>query len=546
MAIDLTPEQRETGKANFAHTAEGLTRRGFMKSLAVAGASVAVVSPAAYFGYKGMQGKPVKAALIGGGDEGGVLVGEHNPEYLEFVAVCDIRPSNMTRIFDGDPKVALRKGFKKVYGKDADKIKKFDTYEGLMEELEKNKDIEAIVIALPLVLHAKAAIDAMQIGKKRGKPIHVLTEKLMAWNISQCKKMIRTAKECNSLLSVGHQRHYSMLYAHATEVVKSGVLGDIKHIRALWHRNFTWPFKADPKMDLVKNATQPFYRDGWFPPVTHLDYDALSGKTDMLKKFGFDNVEQLIRWRLYQATGGGLMAELGSHQLDACSIFLGHVHPLAVSGVGTRSFFGPGHNDRDIDDHVFATYEFPGKNHERDKHDVVVVTYSSVSTNGFENYGECIMGDRGTMLVEKESTVMVFPEVEPGKSKTPSRAMEVGVSAGGKDKPVLESGSTWGGPSASPTATAGGPAGASNAPVSRGYREEMEDFAYCIRLWDQAASKDRRLTLCPGEVAMADAIIALTANHAMHTHQRIEFKNAWFDPASDEVPPGEQEAKVKV
>ena len=165
MAIDLTPEQRATGKANFANTANGLTRRGFMKSLAVAGAGVAVVSPAVYFGYKGMQGKPVKAALIGGGDEGGVLVGEHNPEYLEFVAVCDIRPSNMKRIFDGDPKVSLRKGFKKVYGENAEKIKKFDTYEGLMDELEKNKDIEAIVIALPLVLHAKAAIDAMKIGR---------------------------------------------------------------------------------------------------------------------------------------------------------------------------------------------------------------------------------------------------------------------------------------------------------------------------------------------------------------------------------------------
>src|SRR6516165_11959443 len=131
MAIDLTPEQREMGKANYVRTAEGLTRRGFMKSLAVAGASVAAVSPAVYFGYQSMAGRPVKAALIGGGDEGGVLVGEHNPEYLQFVAVCDIRPSNMKRIFDGDPKVALRKGFKKVYGGEADKIKKFDDYDKL-------------------------------------------------------------------------------------------------------------------------------------------------------------------------------------------------------------------------------------------------------------------------------------------------------------------------------------------------------------------------------------------------------------------------------
>jgi predicted dehydrogenase len=546
MAINLTPEQRALGQANFARTADGLSRRGFMKSLAISGAALAVATPAAYFGYKSVAGKPVKAVLIGGGDEGGVLVGEHNPEYLEFVAVCDIRPSNMKRIFEGDPKVPLRKGFNKVYGDRAKKIKQLDTYDAFLEELEKNKDVEAVVIALPLVMHAKAAIDAMKIGQKRGKPIHVLTEKLMAWNITQCKQMIRTAKECNSLLSVGHQRHYSMLYAHATEVVNAGVLGDIKHIRALWHRNFTWPFdpKSTPDMVKDKSVPQPKYRDGWFPPITHQDYDALFDKKDMLKKYGFDNVEQLIRWRLYQATGGGLMAELGSHQLDACSIFLGHVHPLAVSGVGVKSFFGTERNDRDIDDHVFATYEFPGKNYDKRKnpHDVVVVTYSSISTNGFENYGECVMGDRGTLLVEKEQTVMLFPENEPGKVKTQPTGTEVGVSATSKDKPVLESGSTWGGPSASVTGTSVGP----GAAVSRGYREEMEDFAYCVRLWDQANEKDRRLTRCPGPVAMADAIVALTANHAMRTRQRIEFKEAWFDPKSEEVPPGEQKGKVEI
>jgi hypothetical protein len=35
---------------------------------------------------------------------------------------------------------------------------------------------------------------------------------------------------------------------------------------------------------------------------------------------------------------------------------------------------------------------------------------------------------------------------------------------------------------------------------------------------------------------MADAIVALTANEAMHRRQRIEFKPEWFDAASKEVP----------
>src|SRR5947209_4675989 len=116
MAIDLTPEQRQTGVDNYARTADGMTRRGFLKSMAVAGAAVAPVSAAVYFGYESLHGRPVKAALIGGGDEGGVLVGEHNPEFLECIAVADIRPSNRKRIFEGEAPSSLRKGFKRIYG----------------------------------------------------------------------------------------------------------------------------------------------------------------------------------------------------------------------------------------------------------------------------------------------------------------------------------------------------------------------------------------------------------------------------------------------
>jgi hypothetical protein len=35
---------------------------------------------------------------------------------------------------------------------------------------------------------------------------------------------------------------------------------------------------------------------------------------------------------------------------------------------------------------------------------------------------------------------------------------------------------------------------------------------------------------------MADAIMALTANLAMKHKKRIEFRDEWFDPASDAVP----------
>ena len=244
----------------------------------------------------------------------------------------------------------------------------------------------------------------------------------------------------------------------------------------------------------------------------------------------------------------GVLADEKSHTLYACT------NDWSMFGVTTPGGKGPP-AVKAFDLRTGAdkgTYEFPGKSYDKKKtpDDVVVVTYSSISTNGFENYGECVMGTRGTLIVEKEESVMLFPENQPGKVKTPARGTEVGVSASGKDKPVLESGSTWGGPSVQVTGTSVGPP----VRVSRGYTEEMEDFAYCVRQWDPQLGYEKetdgkykqRLTRCHGEIAMVDAIIALTANHAMKTHQRIEFRDAWFDADKDDVPPGELKAKVEI
>jgi predicted dehydrogenase len=558
MALDLTAEQKDLGKGNANVAAGDLTRRGFMKSMAVGAAGLAPVAAATYYGYEAMHGKPVKAALIGCGDEGGVLMGDHDPKYIEIVALCDIRPSNQKRIIDGEPAPSPRKGYKAVYGPaQADNVRKNHMYTDYEEMLRKEPDLEAVIIALPLHLHAPVAIACMKAGK------HVLCEKLMARTVGLCKDMIKVAKETGKILSIGHQRHYSLLYAHATEMIQAGVLGDIKHIRALWHRNFSWPWRDDGKKEIVRDVKDvrqpaPMFRDGWFQPIIKEDYEALHDPAK-LKQYDYKSIEELIRWRLYNRTGGGLMAELGSHQLDASSIFLGKVKPLAVSGVGTRSFFGDVHDEKDrhnprgIDDHVFVTFEFPGKNHPRgphggtDKDDVVVVTYSSISTNGFEPYGETVMGTRGTLVTAQESELMLFKEQEPGKAGKP-RDTKVTVGQVG-NKPALEAASTWGGPGAAAAAAGGGAAGTGGGPVSRGYKEEMADFAFCIRQWDPTVGYRsetdpetkkvhyaQRLPRCHGEVAMADAILALTSNLAMARHQRIEFDPDWFKADSDKVP----------
>ncbi|MBI1832437.1 MAG: Gfo/Idh/MocA family oxidoreductase, partial [Planctomycetes bacterium] len=450
--------------------------------------------------------------------EGGVLVGEHNPNFVEFVAYSDIRPSNRRRIFVGEPRPSVRKGFNHHYGSAAkDRIRRYDNY----QEMLADRDIEMIVIALPLHLHEKVAVEAMDAGK------HVLCEKLMAWNIAQCKRMIRKADEKQVLLSVGHQRHYSMLYAHANDVLASGVLGDIRHIRALWHRN-----NVRPNPDPATRTERPLL-DSWYPLIPGEDRQELESR---LPELDYRSMEELVRWRLYNRTGGGLMAELGSHQLDAASIFISAIQrgnsdapvdprkkrPLSVTAVGGKHFY---RDNREVEDHVYCIYEFPGKNHETDRNDIVVVTYSSISTNGFEKYGECVMGTQGTLVLEEEQNAYLWG--------IQGRSTEVTVNTSG-GRPVIDASSSTA-PAERQASATGANAIGHNAP-SRGYREEMEHLAYCIRMLGSNPSpeeRDRFKPRCDGRAAMADAIIALTANKAMKDKTRIEFQDAWFDDIRD-------------
>ena len=138
----------------------------------------------------------------------------------------------------------------------------------------------------------------------------------------------------------------------------------------------------------------------------------------------------------------------------------------------------------------------------------------------------------------------MIPNKKPGEAKP--TGVTVATSGGGK--PALESSGSTG--ALEPAkAQAKGQEALGSGPVSRGYREEMEHFAYCIRMHDKAGSSEekekwRKAPRCHGRVAMADAIIALTSNLAMKRRQRIEFKPEWFEAENPAVPDPENKPEI--
>lgn len=468
----LNEQLRRIGADNFRDALQ-ITRRDMLPALVTLPSVTAF-----YWGYQGFDGRPVRAALIGAGGQGRSHIDSLNPEAIRLVAFSDIRPSMQRKA-----RIALAA----KYGSAARDIELVEDYHRLLDR----DDIEMVIIALPLHLHAEASIEAMRKGK------HVLCEKLMAKTVADCKKMARTAKSTGRLLSIGHQRHYSYLYANALEVARQkDILGDVRHIRAFWHRNQTGGGKP--------GAEQGGF-DTWSAKVPEEDR-----KVDAAR-YGYQDIAELVRWRLSNRTGEGLMAELGSHQLDACSILLqallggkdGHaVHPLAVSGIAANSYFTDG---RQVEDHVFLNFEYPKD---------VVVSYSSITTNEMESYGEQVMGTRGTLAILAEKDVYLF-----------------------KEKALKDTRITWAErriaqPSATTASTTSWTSGAGlqDTLTSRGYREEQEHLAWLIR---HPGSGQPR---CNGEVGLADAVMTLVANRAARSRRRIEFDPAWFDVHSDAVP----------
>jgi predicted dehydrogenase len=570
--MHLMPEEREVGKTNF-HAAIGskfLWRNRLQEAIRKGVASKKGLG-SFYFGYGGSVPEPVRVGVIGTGDEGSVLIGALNPQYIAVRAIADIRPYNVWRAFHGDcsseAALAARPGLQAVYGwksEDAARgnVKVYGRFQELIDHAKEDK-IEAVILALPLHMHAPAAIAAMRAG------LHVITEKLMGHSVHECKEMTRVAKETKLLLATGHQRHYSILYDSAVKLIQGGLLGELHFIRARWHRgnlpgHDSWqqPMPESVKPDdplakhlarQLKNAQEQLAKasgagvDLWRKRVDQAKAQ-IADKIVDAEKFGYQNkqilgaggkvvyqrpaIEELIRWRLWDRTGAGLMAELGSHQLDAASIFIAAVHggvkqhPLTVAAVGNRPLFGM---DREIEDHVCCIFEFPAPGYDANdplaRRKKIGVQYASINGNGFGEYGETALGTEGTLLLDNEKDVMLYKVANTsGKTKVLEDKKKT---KGAKDaKLVLDIQKEGDEQSAAIGHLA-------MLQADRGYAEELEHWAWCIR-----NPAPENLPRCHPTVALGDAIIALTANMAARQSRRIEFEEAWFDADRDETPEG--------
>jgi len=328
---------------------EGITRRVFLKSSATAGLGLALKGRSIADPIPGTQettarSDSLRIALIGAGAQGRVLVESClRIPGIRFVAVCDIWEYSLQ----------YAQGYLNKFGQEV------NVYEDYRDLLEKEKNLDAVIVATPDWLHAEHANACMEAG------LHVYCEKEMSNSLVKAQSMVQTARRTGKLLQIGHQRRSNPRYIHAIDrlILEKRLLGRVSQANAQWNR--------------AKNEML-----GW--PKNYVMDPA------KLEKYGYGSMLEFRNWRWFKKYSGGPIVDLGSHQIDLFSWVYG-VPPSTVVASGGRDYY----KNREWYDNVMVIYEYESREGS------ARAFYQVQTTTKHGGFYEAFMGDEGSLVISE-------------------------------------------------------------------------------------------------------------------------------------------------
>jgi predicted dehydrogenase len=150
--------------------------------------------------------KTVTAGVVGCGYWGPNLVRNlrQSPD-CRLKVICDSSESRLSHMRRLHPEVATTHQF---------------------EELLKDTELDAIVIATPVRFHYEMAKAALTVGK------HVFIEKPMARTQAEAEELVALAERLGLVIMVGHTFLFSPAVRRMKEIIDSGDIGEVQYISA--------------------------------------------------------------------------------------------------------------------------------------------------------------------------------------------------------------------------------------------------------------------------------------------------------------------------
>jgi predicted dehydrogenase len=274
-------------------SSEHISRRRFLRATATT-AAVTIV-PSRVLG--GSRNKPPSEKLnIAGIGVGGM--GKSNLRQLEsenIVALCDVDHGYAAGTFKRYPKAKVYIDYRKM--------------------LDKQKDIEAVVIATPDHTHAVISMEAMRRGK------HVYCQKPLTHDVYESRMLATTAKETRVTTQMGIQGHSGEGIRLIREWIEDGTIGEVREVDA-WCSLSYYPFG------------HAYWSSRWSrrpkdtPPIpSTLDWDLWLGPAP---ERPYHQAYHPGVWRCWWDFGSGMMGDRGAHTLDPVFWALKLGHPTSV------------------------------------------------------------------------------------------------------------------------------------------------------------------------------------------------------------------------
>ncbi|HXK62756.1 MAG TPA: Gfo/Idh/MocA family oxidoreductase [Acidobacteriota bacterium] len=283
------------GQSKVRQNGGRMTRRDF-----VAAGAAAMIVPRHVLGGTGYvpPSEMVNIALIGAGGQGTVnLKALFEEPDARVIAVAD--PSETTdvrKFYYGfiAGRLPTLQLIKDTYvEQNRTDFKGCTGYVDYREMLEKEKDIDAVLVATPDHVHAVATVAAMKLGK------HVYCEKPLCHSIEEVRKVTEVARETKVATQMGNHGHSGEGIRLTCEWIWDGAIGPVREVHS-WAGVKPWT-----DMTTVPKETPPVPEglnwDLWLGPAAYRPYHPAYAP---------------VTWRCWFDFGTGYLGDFACHHLD--------------------------------------------------------------------------------------------------------------------------------------------------------------------------------------------------------------------------------------
>jgi hypothetical protein len=260
------------------------SRRQFLKSSLGAAGAVFVAPHIVRAETLGTAAKAAANSRIGMGFIGmGLISDGHVRSFpgmknVQPIAVCDVKDQALQRAVA----TLKEKGYADILAT------------ARFEEVLAHPDVDAVCVTTPDHWHAAIAVAAMKAGKD------VYVEKPMTLTIEEGKAMVAAEQKYQRIVQVGSQQRSEIYFRIAANLVRNGMIGEIKEIYC-----HLGDFPQPPAKEDIVPVPEGFDYDRWLGPTPFFEYSENRVKGN----YGGG-------WRCYWEYGSRKFGDWGAHHFD--------------------------------------------------------------------------------------------------------------------------------------------------------------------------------------------------------------------------------------